>query len=259
METNISDWRRQTFGDLTSALGFSNGKATTFPPRLPATIGEFWEAEHEVATLPAATIPGADQTPPVQEKRRPRIPWTPQPRHRRARRARGRCRPRPAASSRTAPRTRPTSSSGGSDKVYLKKIAAVENKDVVAAATEHDVRVRPGDRWRQRRDRRHLDDGAGVGGHERDDEPLRGRGDPGRQRGLGDRVGDEHGVGDPDRRQHPEQDREHRRRRHLPARDRDHARRQDGVRREHRAEHGPGRLRDGLGGRRLKPDARPAR
>ena len=133
-ETNISDWRRQTFGDLTSALGFSNGKATTFPPRLPATIGKFWQAEQEVATLPAATIPGADQTPPVQETRRPVIPWTPQARrstHGRARRA------LPATTSRFI-ENRTTHAadfkSGGSDKVYLKKIAEIENKDVVAAA-----------------------------------------------------------------------------------------------------------------------------
>ena len=81
-ETNITAWRRQTFGDLTSALGFSNGKATSFPRTLPNTIGEFWEAEQEVATLPAPTVPTTNQTPPVQEKRRPRLPWTPQPRQR---------------------------------------------------------------------------------------------------------------------------------------------------------------------------------
>ena len=46
--------------DKIAALGFSNGKSTTHPPHLPATIGEFWEAEHEVATLPAATIPGEE-------------------------------------------------------------------------------------------------------------------------------------------------------------------------------------------------------
>ena len=79
-EPNITDWRRQTFGDLTSALGFSGGKSTTFPHTLPNTIGEFWQAENEVETLPAPTIPGAAQTPPVQERRRPRLPWNPQPR-----------------------------------------------------------------------------------------------------------------------------------------------------------------------------------
>jgi len=131
-ETNISAWRRQTFGDLTSALGFSNGKATTFPPHLPPTIGEFWEAETEVATLPAATIPGANQTPPVQEKRRRGVPWKPQRRH--WREGSGR-RALPATTSRYL-ENRTTHAAdfkhGGSDKVYLQRIAAVENNDVKA-------------------------------------------------------------------------------------------------------------------------------
>ena len=143
-ETNISDWRRQTFGDLTSALGFSNGKATTFPPRLPATIGEFWEAEQEVATLPKATIPGADQTPPVQEKRRPRTPWRPQARHWERDGAR---RALPGTASRFI-ENRTTHAadfkSGGSDKVYLRKIAAVENNAVAAAATGTTFAYVPG-------------------------------------------------------------------------------------------------------------------
>ena len=63
-ETNITDWRRQTFGDLTSALGFPVSRPF---PALPATKPEVWQAEHEVATLPKATFPGADQTPPHQE------------------------------------------------------------------------------------------------------------------------------------------------------------------------------------------------
>jgi phospholipase C len=132
-EPNISDWRRQTFGDLTSALGFTNGKATTFPPQLPQTIGEFWEAEQEVATLPAATIPGAAQTPPVQEKHRPRVPWQPQSRQRREEGAK---RALPATASRFEEnRTthRADFERGATDKVYLKRIAAVENKDVAAS------------------------------------------------------------------------------------------------------------------------------
>lgn len=68
-EPNITAWRRQTFGDLTSAFGFSPA-ARPFPP-LPATIGQFWQSEYEITNLPAATIPGANQTPPVQEKTRP--------------------------------------------------------------------------------------------------------------------------------------------------------------------------------------------
>jgi phospholipase C len=133
-ETNISAWRRETFGDLTSALGFSNGRATTHPPHLPATIGEFWEAETEVETLPAATIPGAAQTPPVQEQRRPGVPWRPQSRRQRERAA---GRPLPGTTSRYVEnRTthRADFKHGGSDKVYLKKIAAVENHVVVANA-----------------------------------------------------------------------------------------------------------------------------
>jgi phospholipase C len=131
-ETNISAWRRETFGDLTSALGFSNGKATTHPPHLPATIGTFWEAETEVETLPAATIPGAAQTPPAQEKRRPGVPWRPQSRRRREHAA-GRALPGTTSryvENRTTHRA--DFKHGGSDKVYLKKIAAVENQDVVA-------------------------------------------------------------------------------------------------------------------------------
>jgi phospholipase C len=133
-ETNITDWRRQTFGDFTSALGFSNGKATTFPRTLPNTIGEFWQAEQEVATLPPATIPGANQTPPVQEKRRPRLPWNPQPRpwdRDRARKA------LPGTASRLE-ENRTTHAadfaSGSSDKVYLPRIAAAAEKPAVVPA-----------------------------------------------------------------------------------------------------------------------------
>lgn len=62
-ESNISDWRRQTFGDLTSALGMPGGKPF---PALPPTKQQLWRAEHNVATLPPAAIPGKDQQPPHQ-------------------------------------------------------------------------------------------------------------------------------------------------------------------------------------------------
>jgi phospholipase C len=62
-ETNISDWRRKTFGDLTSALGFTAKRP--FPP-LPPTKQPLWTAEHDVATLPPAPFPGKDQHPPHQ-------------------------------------------------------------------------------------------------------------------------------------------------------------------------------------------------
>jgi len=66
-ETNISDWRRKTFGDLTSALGFG-GSAKPLPP-LPPTKAPLWQAEYNVKHLPPAKIPGAEQTPPHQGTR----------------------------------------------------------------------------------------------------------------------------------------------------------------------------------------------
>jgi phospholipase C len=127
VEPNISAWRRQTFGDLTSALGFSNGKATTFPPPLPPTIEEFWTAEQEVATLPAPTIPGAVQTPPVQETSRPRLPWRPQSRELIKSRLNHKALPLTASryeENRTTHRS--DFVNGASDKVYLARIAEVE-------------------------------------------------------------------------------------------------------------------------------------
>jgi phospholipase C len=69
-EPNITPWRRKTFGDLTSALGFAKHPQRHAFPSLPATRARFWAAEREVQTLPAATIPGAAQTPPVQATKR---------------------------------------------------------------------------------------------------------------------------------------------------------------------------------------------
>ena len=130
-ETNITDWRRQTFGDLTSALGFSNGKSTTFPRTLPNTIGDFWQAENEVETLPPATIPGANQTPPVQEKRRPRLPWNPQPRPWERTRER-KALPRTASRLEENRTTHRADFGQGGDKVYLARIQAVADKPLLA-------------------------------------------------------------------------------------------------------------------------------
>jgi phospholipase C len=71
-EPNITDWRRQTFGDLTSALGFSAGRSF---PRLPPTKPDLFRAEQEVASLPPATIPAAAQTPPAQDSSRAAPPF----------------------------------------------------------------------------------------------------------------------------------------------------------------------------------------
>jgi len=72
-EPNISDWRRATFGDLTSAFRF--GGARPRPPRLPDdTAEQLQRAKKEVARLPKPPLPGADQTFPHQESgRRPHV------------------------------------------------------------------------------------------------------------------------------------------------------------------------------------------
>ncbi|MDH6119846.1 phospholipase C [Kitasatospora sp. GAS204A] len=64
----VTDWRRQTFGDLTSAFQFDKGPSTA-PPLLDTTA-PLEQAKHDVATLPAATPPGASQQLPRQEPRR---------------------------------------------------------------------------------------------------------------------------------------------------------------------------------------------
>jgi phospholipase C len=56
-EPNLTAWRRQAFGDLTSAFRFQDVR-TTFPS-LPETASALVEAEREVATLPKPTLPGA--------------------------------------------------------------------------------------------------------------------------------------------------------------------------------------------------------
>jgi phospholipase C len=69
-EPNISDWRRNNFGDLTSAFRFD----TTAPaPSLKDTSGEASMSKRELSPLP---LPGSDQDQalPVQESgRRPRL------------------------------------------------------------------------------------------------------------------------------------------------------------------------------------------
>jgi phospholipase C len=65
-ESNISDWRRRTFGDFTSAFRF--GSTNLRFPKLPDTAALLAEAEQEVADNPAPTLPGAVQSPPRQER-----------------------------------------------------------------------------------------------------------------------------------------------------------------------------------------------
>jgi phospholipase C len=65
-EPNISDWRRQTFGDLTAAFRFDS--ARTDRPTLPDTVGPLALAEQQADKLPHPAAPLSDQTLPIQEK-----------------------------------------------------------------------------------------------------------------------------------------------------------------------------------------------
>jgi phospholipase C len=64
-ETNISNWRRQTFGDMTSVFRWYDYQAK--PPVLPDTAGPLTYAQYTSTVLPKPTLPGASQTPPSQE------------------------------------------------------------------------------------------------------------------------------------------------------------------------------------------------
>jgi phospholipase C len=62
---NITNWRRQTFGDLTSAFGFPEFPSAV--PLLPGTKGKLAQTAINVNTLPEPSFPGASQTVPVQQ------------------------------------------------------------------------------------------------------------------------------------------------------------------------------------------------
>jgi phospholipase C len=67
--SNISDWRRATVGDLTSAFRFSQPRGA---PVLPDTQGAYNLAQHEIATFRLPGVPGSQQSMPGQEPgRRP--------------------------------------------------------------------------------------------------------------------------------------------------------------------------------------------
>lgn len=72
-EPNISRWRRDTFGDLTSAFRFQDKES--IGPVLPDTYGPLVRARYEVEHLPKPETPGTGQTMPIQESGvRKRIP-----------------------------------------------------------------------------------------------------------------------------------------------------------------------------------------
>lgn len=72
----VTDWRRRTFGDLTSAFQFDRGAHPA--PALPPTAEQLERARYEVAHFPAPAFPGADQRLPAQEPGdRPHLPHGP--------------------------------------------------------------------------------------------------------------------------------------------------------------------------------------
>ncbi len=64
-EPNISEWRRNTFGDLTSAIRVGNSRKQ--PPTLPDTVAALRQAQYASSHLPKPVLPGASQQPPKQE------------------------------------------------------------------------------------------------------------------------------------------------------------------------------------------------
>lgn len=72
-EPNISDWRRRTFGDLTSVFRFY--EVPSAPPKLPDTVGPLVLAKYTASHLPQPALPEKNQQFPEQEKgERSRIP-----------------------------------------------------------------------------------------------------------------------------------------------------------------------------------------
>jgi phospholipase C len=65
-EENITDWRRQTFGDLTSAFRFGEAKAD--PPILPDASDLLSHAYYTATHYPKPAVPGSGQSLPTQEK-----------------------------------------------------------------------------------------------------------------------------------------------------------------------------------------------
>lgn len=73
IETNISDWRRRTVGDLTSAFRFHD--ATKQAPTLPDTNREYNLGQFEASQLPMPAVPTTHQQMPHQEPgKRRRVP-----------------------------------------------------------------------------------------------------------------------------------------------------------------------------------------
>jgi phospholipase C len=65
-ETNISRWRRESVGDLTSAFDLGHGGKAA--PVLPDTNRDFNLAQYEAAQFPLPVQPSTHQRVPTQEK-----------------------------------------------------------------------------------------------------------------------------------------------------------------------------------------------
>jgi phospholipase C len=72
-EPNISEFRRRTLGDLTSAFRFA--EASHQVPTLPDTSGSYNLAQYTTAELPLPTVPTTNQQMPRQEPGRRRQTW----------------------------------------------------------------------------------------------------------------------------------------------------------------------------------------
>ncbi|MGK6320250.1 alkaline phosphatase family protein [Sphingomonas sp. DT-204] len=71
--SNVTPWRRQTFGDLTSAFRFQDPASA--PSQLPDADAALALAEQQVATLPPPIAPTSNQVPPAQQPgQRPTVP-----------------------------------------------------------------------------------------------------------------------------------------------------------------------------------------
>ncbi|HET6326255.1 MAG TPA: alkaline phosphatase family protein [Planctomycetaceae bacterium] len=68
-EPNITDWRRHTFGDLTSGLRMDQ-QSSTKPPKLPDANQLLVKVNEEVTRLPKPGPPATERSIPAQEKRR---------------------------------------------------------------------------------------------------------------------------------------------------------------------------------------------
>lgn len=66
MNTNLTQWRRQTVGDLTSAFLFANAGGPV--PALPDTNGTYNLAQYEASQLALPVPPYGHQTVPHQER-----------------------------------------------------------------------------------------------------------------------------------------------------------------------------------------------